>query len=165
MKEKIKILVIPSDTTGVGRFRSINPHTFLQDKYSEDFHVDIEFNPDLNDLNYFKQYQIIHFHRSIGQDLDRSVQVIPILNSMGIITICDIDDYWSPTKEHPLHDIIVTQKINEKIVANLKVSRYVTTTTTIFADEIKKINPNVVIFPNAIDPSESWVVRWFKSLT
>ena len=73
---------------------------------------------------------------------------------MGIITICDIDDYWSPTKEHPLHDIIVTQKINEKIVANLKVSRYVTTTTTIFADEIKKINPNVVIFPNAIDPSE-----------
>ena len=154
MKEKIKILVVPSDTTGVGRFRSINPHTFLQDKYSEDFHIDIEFNPDLNNLNYFKQYQIIHFHRSIGQDLDLSIQVIPILNSMGIITICDIDDYWSPTKEHPLHDIIVTQKINEKIVANLKASRYVTTTTTIFADEIKKINPNVIIFPNAIDPSE-----------
>jgi glycosyltransferase involved in cell wall biosynthesis len=154
MKEKIKVLVIPSDTTGVGRFRSINPHTFLQDKYSEDFHIDIEFNPDLNNLNYFKDYQIIHFHRSVGPDLDRSIQVIPILNSMGIITVCDIDDYWSPTKEHPLHDIIVTQKINEKIVANLKLAKYVTTTTEVFADEIKKINPNVVIFPNAIDPSE-----------
>jgi len=154
MKEKIKVLVIPSDTTGVGRFRSINPHTFLQEKYSEDFHIDIEFNPDLNNLNYFKDYQIIHFHRSVGPDLDRSIQVIPILNSMGIITICDIDDYWSPTKEHPLHDIIVTQKINEKIVANLKLAKYVTTTTEVFADEIKKINPNVVIFPNAIDPTE-----------
>ena len=98
MKEKIKILVIPSDTTGVGRFRSITPHTFLQDKYGDDFHVDIEFNPNLNDLNYFKQYQIIHFHRSIGHDLDLSMQVIPILNSMGIITICDIDDYCSLTK-------------------------------------------------------------------
>jgi glycosyltransferase involved in cell wall biosynthesis len=154
MKEKIKILVIPSDTTGVGRFRSITPHTFLQDKYGDDFHVDIEFNPNLNDLNYFKQYQIIHFHRSIGHDLDLSMQVIPILNSMGIITICDIDDYWSPTKEHPLYEIIKQQKINEKIMGNLKVSKYVTTTTEIFADEIKKLNPNVEIFPNAIDPSE-----------
>ena len=116
MKEKIKILVIPSDTTGVGRFRSITPHTFLQDKYGDDFHVDIEFNPNLNDLNYFKQYQIIHFHRSIGHDLDLSMQVIPILNSMGIITICDIDDYWSPTKEHPLYEVIKQQKINEKII-------------------------------------------------
>ena len=61
MKEKIKILVVPSDTTGVGRFRSINPHVFLQDNYPNDFHVDIEFNPDLSDLNYFKQYQIIHY--------------------------------------------------------------------------------------------------------
>jgi len=154
MKEKIKILVIPSDTTGVGRFRSITPHTFLQDKYGDDFHVDIEFNPNLNDLNYFKQYKIIHFQRSIGHDLDLSMQVIPILNSMGIITICDIDDYWSPTKEHPLYEVIKQQKINEKIMGNLKVSKYVTTTTEIFADEIKKLNPNVEIFPNAIDPSE-----------
>ena len=66
MKEKIKILVVPSDTTGVGRFRSIIPHTHLQLNYDSDFHVDIEFNPDLNNLNYFKQYQIIHFHRSLA---------------------------------------------------------------------------------------------------
>jgi glycosyltransferase involved in cell wall biosynthesis len=155
MKEKIKVLVVPSDSTGVGRFRSITPHTFLQEKYSEDFHVDIDYTPDLNNLNYFKQYQIVHFHRSLGPNLDLSAQVIPILNSMGIITVCDIDDYWMPTIEHPLHQLIKQEKINEKIVNNLRVSRYVTTTTEIFADEIKKINPNVVIFPNAIDPNES----------
>jgi glycosyltransferase involved in cell wall biosynthesis len=73
---------------------------------------------------------------------------------MGIITVCDIDDYWMPTAEHPLHQLIKQEKINEKIVNNLRVSRYVSTTTEIFADEIKKINPNVVIFPNAIDPTE-----------
>jgi glycosyltransferase involved in cell wall biosynthesis len=154
MKEKIKILVVPSDGTGVGRFRSINPHVFLQDNYPDDFHVDIEFNPDLSNLNYFKQYQIIHYHRSLGQDLDRSAQIVPMLNSMGIITICDLDDYWAPTKEHPLHDLIRQEKIHEKIINNLKVARYVTTTTEIFADEIKKHNPNVVVFPNAIDPNE-----------
>ena len=154
MKEKIKVLVIHSDGTGVGRFRSITPHTHLQSKYGDDFHVDIEFNPNLNDLNYFKNYQIVHFHRSLGQDMDLSIQVIPILNSMGIITIADIDDYWLPGKEHPLHQLIVQEKIHEKIVNNLKLAKYVTTTTEIFADEIRKFNKNVVIFPNAIDPKE-----------
>jgi glycosyltransferase involved in cell wall biosynthesis len=59
-----------------------------------------------------------------------------------------------PGKEHPIHDIIRVNKINEKITANLRVSKYVTTTTTLFADEIKKLNKNVVIFPNAINPNE-----------
>ena len=155
MKEKIRVLVVPSDTTGVGRYRSIAPHITLQNEYGSDFHVDIEFSPSFEDLNFWKNYQIVHFHRSIGHDLDRSVEFIPVLNNMGIITICDIDDYWMPSTEHPLHELIKREKINEKIIANLKVARYVTTTTSYFADEIKKINPNVVILPNAIDPNEA----------
>ena len=155
MKEKIRDLVVPSDTTGVGRYRSITPHITLQNEYGSDFHVDIEFSPSFEDLNFWKNYQIVHFHRSIGHDLDRSVEFIPVLNNMGIITICDIDDYWMPSTEHPLHELIKREKINEKIIANLKVARYVTTTTSYFADEIKKINPNVVILPNAIDPNEA----------
>jgi glycosyltransferase involved in cell wall biosynthesis len=74
---------------------------------------------------------------------------------MGIATVCDIDDYWMPGKEHPIHDVIKFNKINEKIVTNLRVAKYVSTTTTIFADEIKKLNPNIVIFPNAINPNET----------
>ena len=38
---KIKVLVVPSDRTGVGKFRSVDPHIFLQNLYGEDFHVDI----------------------------------------------------------------------------------------------------------------------------
>jgi glycosyltransferase involved in cell wall biosynthesis len=78
-----------------------------------------------------------------------------MLKSLGIVTIVDLDDYWMPGKEHPIHDIIRANKINEKIVENLRHPDYVTTTTTIFADEIKKFNKNVEIFPNAIDPKES----------
>jgi len=152
---KIKVLVIPSDRTGVGKFRSIDPHIFLQKLYSEDFHVDIMFDLDFNDVNFWKDYQIIHFHRSIGPDMDRSIQFIPVLNSMGIITICDIDDYWLPTKEHPLHQLILQNKINEKIVDNIKAASYVTTTTELYAEEIRKINKNVIVLPNAIDPNEA----------
>lgn len=152
---KIKVLVLPSDRTGVGKFRSVDPHIFLQKLYGEDFHVDIVFDLDFNDLNFWKGYQIVVYHRSIGQDMDRSIQFVPILRSMGIVTVCDIDDYWLPTKEHPLHQLIIQNKINEKIVANIKAADYVTTTTELYADEISKINKNVVVLPNAIDPNES----------
>jgi glycosyltransferase involved in cell wall biosynthesis len=151
---KIKVLVLPSDKTGVGKFRSIDPHVCLQNNHSDEFHVDIEYEPKIDDINYWKQYQIVHFHRSIGHDYDKSVQIIQKLNSMGIVTIMDLDDYWLPTKEHPIQQLIIQNKIHEKIVANLKVASNVTTTTTIFANEISKFNKNVFVLPNAINPNE-----------
>ena len=154
MKEKINVLVLPSDKTGVGKFRSVDPHVFLQNMYPEDFHVDIDYNPQINNIEYWRKYQIVHAHRIIGQDYDISPKIIEWLKSIGIIVIIDLDDYWLPTKEHPIHSIIVQNKIDEKIKANLKVASYVTTTTEIFADEIKKLNKNVVVFPNAINPKE-----------
>ena len=126
----------------------------LQNLYPDDFHVDIDYEPKINDINYWKQYQIVHAHRSIGQNYDIVPQLIKQLKSLGIIVVVDIDDYWLPTKEHPIHQLILNHKLNEKIVANLREASYVTTTTTVFADEIKKINKNVIIFPNAIDPTE-----------
>jgi len=151
---KIKVLVVPSDRTGVGKFRSVDPHIFLQNLYPDDFHVDIIYDVPMTDMNFWKDYQIVAFHRSLNPDFEASHALIQKLNDMGIVTIDDIDDYWMPTKEHPIHDVIRFNKINEKITNNLKVAKYVTTTTTIFADEIKKLNKNVVIFPNAINPNE-----------
>jgi glycosyltransferase involved in cell wall biosynthesis len=151
---KIKVLVVPSDRTGVGKFRSVDPHIFLQNLYGDDFHIDIVYEPSYDDMNFWKQYQIVSFHRSIGPDFERAHQLINMLNTMGIITVCDIDDYWMPGKEHPIHDVIKFNKINEKITANLKIAQYVTTTTSLFADEIRKINKNVFVLPNAINPNE-----------
>jgi glycosyltransferase involved in cell wall biosynthesis len=154
MSNKIKVLVTPSDKTGVGKFRSVDPHVMLQNLYPDDFHVDIDYEPKINDINYWKQYQIVHVHRNIGNNYDNTPQLIKYLKSLGIVVVVDIDDYWLPTKEHPIHQLIVQNKIHEKIVANLKEASYVTTTTKVFADEIKRFNPNVVVFPNAIDPNE-----------
>ena len=151
---KINVLVLASDKTGVGKFRSVDPHVMLQNMYPDDFHVDIDYEPKVNDINYWKKYQIVHVHRSIGHDYDQVPPLIENLKSMGIIVIVDLDDYWLPTKEHPIHSIIVQNKIDQKIMANLRVASYVTTTTRVFADEIKKLNKNVEIFPNAINPDE-----------
>jgi glycosyltransferase involved in cell wall biosynthesis len=155
MKEKIKVLVLPSDRSGVSKFRSVDPHIALQSQFPDEFHVDIDYEPKINDPKYWSQYQIVHIHRNVGPNYEAGIQIIKNLNAMGIPTIIDIDDYWLPTKEHPIHAIIKENKIHEKIIENLKAGQYITTTTTIFADEIKKYNKNVFIFPNGINPEEA----------
>ena len=154
MKEKIKVLVLPSDKSGVGKFRSVDPHIMLQNMYPDDFHVDIDYEPKINDINYWKKYQIVHVHRNIGQTYEETPKIIEWLKLNGIVVIVDIDDYWLPTKEHPIHQLIIQNQIHKKIVDNLKVASYVTTTTKIFADEIKKFNKNVEVFANAINPKD-----------
>ena len=78
---KIKILVTPSDRTGVGKFRSVDPHVYLQNMYPDDFHVDIDYSPKVNDPNYWKNYQIVHIHRNIGGDYDNCPKILNWLNS------------------------------------------------------------------------------------
>ena len=130
---KINVLVLPSDTSGVGKFRSVSPHIKLQNLYPDDFHVDIDYTPKITDINFWKKYQIVHFHRSFGQ-IENCPNLIKTLRNMGIVVIADIDDYWLPTKEHPIHQLILENKMNLKIIENLKAASYVTTTTEIFAN-------------------------------
>lgn len=152
--KKIKVLAVPSDKSGVGKIRSVDPHIHLEKLYPEEFSVDIVYEVPYDNISFFKDYQIVAFHRSFGGDFEMANKLIKDLNSNGIQTVCDIDDYWMPGKEHPIHDMIRVNKINEKIMKNLSTSKYVTTTTSLFADEIKKLNKNVFVFPNAINPNE-----------
>ena len=151
---KIRILVLPSDRSGVGKIRSVEPHVFLQNKFPEDFYIDIDYEPKVDDVNYWKKYDMVCFHRNIGKNYDKSPQIIQMLKQLGIITVMDLDDYWLPTIDHPAHQLVVQSELHKKIIANLKVSDYTTTTTEIFAQEIKKYNKNVFILPNAINPDE-----------
>jgi glycosyltransferase involved in cell wall biosynthesis len=50
--------------------------------------------------------------------------------------------------------MIVSDELPKKIKENIKRVNYVITTTDIFAKEISQLNKNVIVLPNAIDPSE-----------
>ena len=150
---KIKILVVPSDRTGVSYYRSTIPHIKLEEYFPKDFHVDIDYEPNLNDDNYLKQYDLIHYHRTLG-DYDRLPQLLDRCDELGIVTIMDIDDHWSPGPDHPAWQIIKQNELDKKISKNIRVSRNVTTTTSVFADEISRLNKNVFVLPNAINPEE-----------
>ena len=153
-KAKYKILVLPSDRTGVSKFRSVDPHTYLQNMYPDEFWVDIVYDPPYHDDIWWKQYDLIHYHRSIGPDYDASKAVAKRLTKWGIPHIMDIDDYWLPTTDHPAHHLVKKNGIDIKIQENIRLAGYVTTTTKVFAAEIYKQNKNVEIFPNAIDHEE-----------
>jgi glycosyltransferase involved in cell wall biosynthesis len=104
-----------------------------------------------------KQYDIIHYHRSLGQ-YEQMPMLLNKLKSMGIITIMDLDDYWAPGQHHPAYLIIKNSKMGEKILNNIKIAENVTTTTDVFATEIGKFNKRVYVLPNAIDPEEKQYV-------
>ena len=153
-KSKYKILVCPSDRTGVSKFRSVDPHIRLQEMYPDEFWVDIDYSPKCEDENFFKQYDLVQYHRSVGPDFARSQKAVEICKKLGIPTVCDIDDYWLPTVDHPAFAIVKENKLDHMITESLKIASHITTTTKVFAEEIKKLNKNVTVLPNTVNPRE-----------
>lgn len=145
------MLVIPSDRTGVGYMRSLKPHTYIQEHYPDDFDIDIVYNlPKENLDKYLSQYGLIHIHKQ----LDKNCEIMNMIKFLGIPVIIDVDDHYYLGNDHPMSLSAKKERWHEPIINHLKLADYVTTTTPIFAKEISKVNKNVFVFPNAIDPNE-----------
>jgi glycosyltransferase involved in cell wall biosynthesis len=153
---KYNILVVPSDDRGgVGFYRSLQPHNKLAKLFPDEFDITIDMHPVWTNLAEFDKYNLIHLHKALFPDMAAFQAAMKYCKSKGIVTILDIDDYWALDPHHPQY---VSQKMgryDELIKNNLRLFDYITTTTQLFADEIKKVNPNATVFviPNAIDPT------------
>ena len=152
--KKIKVLVVPSDRFGVGLYRSVSPHTQLDRLYGNEFDVEINYQPNWSDLQSFDKYDIIHIHKGLYNAMEVFWNALDYFKLKNITTIMDIDDNWDVGQQHPLYATNKAGHVAEKILENIKKFDYVTTTTEIFADKIRKYNKNVLVFPNAIDPEE-----------
>jgi glycosyltransferase involved in cell wall biosynthesis len=154
---KIRILAIPSDKHGVGKYRILDPFTFIGENYTEDVHVDIQFDVPNND-DVFKNYDIVVFHSFIHSNThEENIDRINWLKKQGIVTVMDIDDFWTVDQRHPMYVQVKTAKIAEKKIEMMKLVDYVTTTTPIFQKTIKdklKID-KIAIFPNSINEEEN----------
>jgi hypothetical protein len=154
MSNKLRILVVPSDRTGVGYFRSTAPHINLQKLFPNEVHVDIDFEPEYKNDTYLQKYDLIHYHRTLGP-FEEMEETLERLDRLGVVSIMDLDDHWSPGQHHPAYRIIKENGLDKKIAGNLRLARNITTTTPLFAKEIKKLNKNnIFVLPNAIDTNE-----------
>lgn len=153
---KIRVLAIPSDSHGVGKYRVLDPFKFIGNKHSDEVHVDIVMNLEDND-SVFDNYNVVIFHSFIHMaPHERNLERIEWLKKRGIKVVMDIDDFWNVDQRHPMYEQIKKQNIAEKKVLFLKAADYVTCTTDFFANEIKKRLgvKNVIVFPNAVDETE-----------
>lgn len=147
---KIKILICPSDVMGVGHFRSIWPAQSMKKYFSDDVEIEINTSVNINNLNYMKGFDIIHFHRILGP-YEKMNELSEKLSEAGVILVMDIDDYWFPPTTHPLYELVKKDKVTEKIINNLKNVHYVTTTTDVFKRHIQEYNKSVEVIPNALN--------------
>ena len=154
-KEKIKILVIPSDFEGgVGFFRVLQPHKYLMEKYGDEFECVIDGKPDWTDLEKLKEYDIIFCQRKIYENTRVFADALRELKNSNVSVVLDIDDSWDLSPTHPMYGMYKRYNMEQTITGILQLGDYVTTTTDIFASEIERFNKNVVVIPNAINPND-----------
>ena len=152
---KINILVVASDNVGgVGFYRSSQPHKKLVELFPDDFNVEFNMQPDWGNLDYFKNFNLIHIHKGVFDNDEKFIRALKFFKESGIVTVMDIDDHWKLDFRHPQNIIQKQLKLDEKVKRNFGLFDYVTTTTQIFANEIKPFNKNVEVIPNAIDPDD-----------
>lgn len=154
---KIRILAIPPDTHGVGKFRIINPYTYLQEKYPDDFHIDIKSEIEDKDEE-FNDYDIIVMHTFIHNKVspEQNMKRIEWLKKKGKTVIVDFDDYWEPDMRHPMFIQARESGIVKAKIGLLKAANYISVTTPVYRNTIYKkfgLN-NVQVFPNAVDETE-----------
>ncbi len=157
MEGKIRILFYNLDGAGVNYFRTLTPAMEIEKNHSDDFYVEINPQIDFNDpniLDYLKSFHIIHYHRQFLPDTKQMLNLSIELRKSGTLLIADIDDYWHLHKKHPFYMMSKERNMHLPIIENLKIADYVTTTTDLFASEIRKITgkDNVGVFYNSVDP-------------
>ena len=158
MDDRIKILFHNKDGAGVNYFRTNTPAVQLEKDHSDKFHVEINSDLDFNDpktIEYLKSFHIIHYHRQLVGGIQNAIQIKNVLSEAGVTMVMDIDDYWHLDKTHPFYRASIDQKLYQDIIDNMKLADFVTTTTELFATEIRKITgrDNVKVYPNAVDPT------------
>jgi len=158
MEGKIRILFYNLDGAGVNYFRTLTPAQELERNHGDEFFVEINPQLDFNDPNiidYLKTFHIIHYHRQFLGDIRQMLKLAQELRKSGTILIVDIDDYWVLPKHHPFYQMSLERKLHIPIIENLKIADYVTTTTDLFAEQIRKVTgkDNVGVFYNSVDPT------------
>jgi glycosyltransferase involved in cell wall biosynthesis len=153
MDRKIKVMAIVPNKSGVGYFRSIKPHIYLEEFHSDKFEVTMVEQFDFSDPDFGKDQDIIHFHVNVGPSYDNWFNKIKELQSAGVKLLMDLDDWYVLEKFNYYYNHY-KNGITDLIKRNIRTVDYVTTTTPIFAKELLKLNKNVIVLPNSIDRRE-----------
>lgn len=137
-------VVIPPRFAGCGFYRQYQPHNRL----AKTTDVEVLLGAGLfnEDQEFAVEADIVHFHKGYFDQ-----KGIEACKKRGIVTIGDFDDWWRLDTEHIFYRNYLNDGTSEMLIKFMKAVDYVTCTTELLAEKIRKINPNVVVLPNAMD--------------
>ena len=146
--DKIGIIVVilpKGRVNGCVFYRQVAPHLEL---HNHGFNI--LFTDNLEEMSDEKisQYHIVQRHK--GYDSPKQHERI---KKLGLTTVIDFDDYWKLPKNHILHNDYKRKGTTQKFIEMLKRYDYVTASTPLLADQIRRFNENVEVFENAVDPT------------
>ena len=151
---KINLLVINNDHSGVDYYRSLTPVMQIQ-KINPD-NLNVEYLKDIstieNPFEYLSKFDIIHYHKFIFEDFNTMISLKRELTKT--LLVLDLDDYWFLNKEHPQYYAAIQRKLHEVVMSNIRLADYITTTNDYLANKIKEVSKkdNVYVFENAVNP-------------
>jgi len=160
----IRVLALSSDNDGVGWYRILNPHLCMNDP---EIKVEIRLLSDMTlpllDPKFIRHYNIIFFNKVIPFSSDQHTQAFyKMCKDFNVKLIYDIDDYWILDSTHLNYKNWIKNKSGDKVEEMIKKADVVTTTTEIFADRIRELNPNVFVLENALNIEEQ---QWISNKT
>lgn len=111
---------------------AINNPIFINEKIVKDFNL-----------------EVVVFSRHVDTK-GLTKLIIDNCKSLGLKVVVDLDDYWKLSGKHALTQMYRHMNLTHHITEGIKYADYVTCTTPILADKIKRLNKNVTVLPNGI---------------
>jgi hypothetical protein len=132
----------------VSYHRLIKPNQVLKRFYNDYEFSHCTMNDAGLDEDYFKQFQLVIFSRSLNH------RYTDILDKLGIKYGIDVDDYWELPTNHIAYEDYKQNSYSEILMGSIRKAHFVITTTEILANKIKVFNKEVYIIENGIDTTE-----------
>jgi hypothetical protein len=147
----MRIYAIGQRGSGVSFHRLFNPMMYMEKEYCL-----MSDKLDVKELE--KGYDIVFINRYIPSvEVD---QIVKLREQYGFKLIVDIDDYWHLDPWHILYGKYPTKKVMDHIVE----ADHVTCTNEQLYFEIRELNPEVSILPNALPfGKDQFANHWTKS--
>lgn len=153
MLNNMKILILNDHYEGgVYFYRILEPFYFLAEKYDLDIYMS---SPSCIKLDTMIKFDVIVMKNCVYNTQQQILfwRNIHECKEKGIKIIYDVDDYWNLPAKHPLKEGYDHASVPMKIITNIRLADLVWVTTPKLKEYIQKYNDNVVMVPNAIDPS------------
>lgn len=146
----------------IGIDRYYHPEIIQVDTLDQPAPLNIDGGITMDEL--IKSCSFVHFGRLIdsikkeeyihGRESFRVKEVADYIHALGVPIILDLDDYWQLSQKHILRSTFANNRQDRAIIESVQQADYVTVTTEFLADRVRRINPNVYVLPNAIDPEQ-----------